>query len=86
MKKLGKSIPEIISETNEWLDVALQKHYTNLKIQPIEYIMQNNIDYCEGNVIKYVSRWKEKGGIEDLEKAKVYLDFLIRKEKGEKIV
>ena len=52
-------------------------HYKQLPIQPVEYIYANNIGYFEGNVIKYVTRWKEKGGIKDLEKAKHYIDLLI---------
>jgi hypothetical protein len=36
-------------------------HYANKAIQPIEYIMSNNLGFCEGNVVKYVSRWKDKG-------------------------
>ena len=52
-------------------------HYKKLKIQPIEYIHANGIGYMEGNVIKYVSRWKDKNGIKDLEKAKHYIDMLI---------
>ena len=55
-------------------------HYKKLKIQPIEYIHANNIGYMEGNVIKYVSRWREKNGIKDLEKAKHYIDLLIEME------
>jgi hypothetical protein len=55
-------------------------HYKKLKIQPIEYIHANQIGYMEGNVIKYVSRWKEKNGIKDLEKAKHYIDLLIELE------
>lgn len=55
-------------------------HYKNLKIQPIEYIMANGLNYCEGNVIKYVTRYKQKGGIIDLEKAKHYIDLLIEQE------
>lgn len=46
-------------------------------IEPIEFIMSNDLGFCEGNVIKYVSRWKEKNGIEDLKKARTYLNFLI---------
>ena len=46
-------------------------------IQPWDYIISNDIGYLEGNVIKYVSRWKDKGGIQDLEKAKHYLEKLI---------
>lgn len=52
-------------------------HYKDLKIQPVEYIMANNIPYMEGNVIKYVTRWRDKGGLRDLEKAKHYLEMLI---------
>jgi hypothetical protein len=55
-------------------------HYKKLKIQPIEYIYANQIGYMEGNVIKYVSRWKDKNGIKDLEKAKHYIDLLIELE------
>ena len=55
-------------------------HYKKLKIQPIEYIHANNIPYFEGNVIKYVSRWRSKNGLADLEKAKHYLELLIELE------
>ena len=55
-------------------------HYKKLKIQPVEYIMANSIPYMEGNVIKYCTRWKDKGGIEDLKKAKHYLEILIENE------
>ena len=40
-------------------------------------------DYCKGNVLKYIWRWRDKAGIEDLEKAKVYLDWLIESAKAE---
>lgn len=52
-------------------------HYKDMAIQPLEFILANNISFCEGNVIKYVSRWKEKGGVEDLRKAKHYIEVLI---------
>ncbi|MCX2780410.1 DUF3310 domain-containing protein [Microbulbifer thermotolerans] len=52
-------------------------HYKNLAIQPVEYIHANNLGFCEGNVIKYVTRWRNKNGIKDLEKAKHFLDLLI---------
>ena len=63
-------------------------HYANKKIQPIEYIMANNLNFCEGNVVKYITRWREKGGVESLRKIKHYVDFLIEEEvngKEEKI-
>ena len=60
-------------------------HYQNLAIQPIEYIHANKIPYIEGNVIKYVSRWRSKNGLQDLEKARHYIDMLIEFEtRGDK--
>ena len=56
------------------------KHYTNGKIEPIDYINGNDMDYLEGNIIKYISRYKYKNGIEDLEKARFYLNMLIERE------
>ena len=55
-------------------------HYRSKAIQPVEYIHANDIGYFEGNVIKYVSRWKDKGGLADLEKARHYLALLIELE------
>jgi hypothetical protein len=66
--------------TNETPALTLQiggSHYKGLLIQPVEYIMKNGIPFMEGNVIKYVSRWRDKGGVEDLKKARHYLDMLI---------
>jgi hypothetical protein len=56
------------------------KHYKELAIQPVEFIHANGIGYMEGNVIKYVTRWKAKGGLADLEKAKHYIELLIELE------
>jgi hypothetical protein len=53
------------------------EHYKDLKIQPVEYIHSNGLGFCEGNVIKYVTRWRAKDGINDLRKARHYLDLLI---------
>lgn len=55
-------------------------HYKGLKIQPIEYIHANNLGYCEANVVKYISRWRSKGGLQDLQKVKHYVDLLIKLE------
>jgi len=52
-------------------------HYNRHAIQPIEFIMKNNLSYCVGNVIKYVVRYSYKNGVEDLKKARQYIDFLI---------
>jgi hypothetical protein len=55
-------------------------HYKSMAIQPIEFITKNNLPYCEANVVKYISRWRDKGGKKDLEKAKHYIDLLIQLE------
>jgi len=52
-------------------------HYKSKGIQPVEYAYRNNLGFIESNVVKYVSRWKEKNGIQDLKKARHYLDILI---------
>ena len=55
-------------------------HYQKLKIQPIDYILANELGFCEGAIVKYISRWRDKGGIEDLRKIKHFCDFLIENE------
>ena len=63
------------------LDVQVDgNHYKQMKIQPVEYIHANGIPYLEGNVIKYISRWRNKNGVADLEKAKHYIELLIELE------
>ncbi len=52
-------------------------HYKSKAIQPWDYIAANELGYFEGNIVKYVSRWKDKGGLDDLRKARHYLDKLI---------
>jgi hypothetical protein len=74
----------ITTEENEAFD-ALSKqvagnHYKDLPIQPVQYIYANALGYFEGNVVKYVSRWRNKNGIADLEKAKHYIELLIELE------
>lgn len=56
------------------------KHYKDMAIQPVEFVHKNNIPYIEGCVIKYVCRWKKKNGVEDLKKAKHFLELLIEME------
>ena len=58
-------------------------HYKGMKIQPVQFIHANNIGYLEGNIIKYVCRWRGKNGMADLEKAKHYIELLIALEGGD---
>jgi len=55
-------------------------HYRAKGIQPIEYIHANNLGFCEGNVVKYVTRHKEKHGAADIQKAIHYLELLLELE------
>ena len=55
-------------------------HYKKLAIQPFEFIERNRLGFAAGNVIKYLCRYRTKGGLEDLEKARHYLDLLIELE------
>lgn len=57
------------------------QHYEQFEIEPVEFITQNRLNYLQGNIIKYILRYKQKNGIEDLEKAKTYLEYLINFEK-----
>jgi len=59
-------------------------HYKTMMIQPLEYALANNLGICEHAVVKYISRWREKGGVEDLRKAKHYIEILIEREISEK--
>ena len=52
-------------------------HYTDMAIQPFTYIHANGLGFAEGCVVKYVSRWRAKNGIEDLRKARHFIDMLI---------
>ena len=75
-----------LEEIEEWNKLtAMNKqvdgnHYKDLPIQPVEYIHANALGYFEGNVVKYISRWRKKNGIADLEKAKHYIELLIELE------
>ena len=59
-------------------------HYIFFEIQPYEFIAKNELTFFQGNVIKYVCRYKHKNGIEDLEKIKHYCDLEIKKIKDAK--
>jgi hypothetical protein len=54
-------------------------HYAKYKIEPISFIVENELDYCQGNIIKYIMRYKDKNGLEDLYKAEWYIKELIRR-------
>ena len=55
-------------------------HYSSMKIQPVEFIIANNLPYLEGSILKYICRHRAKNGKQDLEKAAHYLQMLIEAE------
>jgi len=60
------------------------KHYNQLAIQPRDYITKNNLGYNEGNIVKYISRWRFKDGLVDLKKAQNYINYLIKLEEAKR--
>jgi len=60
------------------------EHYRKLKIQPIEYIQANDLGFEEGSVVKYITRHKDKNGVQDLRKAIHFIELLIAHDYPEK--
>jgi len=61
------------------------EHYKGMVIQPVEFIQKNRLGFVEGNIIKYICRWRAKNGIEDLHKVRHYIDLLIDLESAEAV-
>lgn len=94
---LHKECLEIISEDGGYMQeevpqentTALTKqeggdHYKTLKIQPVEYIVANNLTFLQGNVVKYITRYKQKNGVEDIKKVIHYCELILQLEYGHK--
>jgi len=82
-----KDTEELVKDLRDYAnrqfdDITKPEHYcAGFQIEPLDYILKNGLDFLEGNIIKYVSRYDMKGGVKDLEKAKFYIDRLIEREK-----
>lgn len=75
--------PTAISGAQSALDTQVGgDHYKGMKIQPVAFIVANNIPYREANAIKYLCRHKNKNGLQDLEKALHYVQMLIEEAKA----
>ena len=78
LSRLGGPVSSSVSRPMDANEVQVAgSHYKHKTIQPWDYIAANALGYFEGNVIKYVSRWRDKDGVDDLRKARHYLDKLI---------
>ena len=76
----GKAVQEGVQDLGKadvWQTQVGGSHYKDMAIQPMQYSMANGLDPLQHTVVKYVSRFREKNGIEDLRKAKQTLDLLI---------
>tara|TARA_R110000851_G_scaffold299130_1_gene455006 strand:+ start:621 stop:875 length:255 start_codon:yes stop_codon:yes gene_type:complete len=67
-------------ESREIENMLINKEHYKGGIEPTEYIKANSLDFFEGNVVKYITRWRKKDGINDLRKAKDYIEMLIKQE------
>lgn len=79
--RLGSGVAGLGEATKPYDTQVGGSHYTKLKIQPMQYSMANGLDALQHTVVKYVTRFRDKNGIEDLEKAKHAIDMLIQHEK-----
>ena len=82
MSTTPKKPQQKLNQENTEKNIRQQPHYTQYQIQPVEFIARNNLSFLQGNVIKYLLRYNLKNGLEDLNKARHYLDMLISKEEG----
>lgn len=78
--KYNRDNEELVKEENK----IEPNYYMKYKIIPLDFILANNIPFVEANVIKYVCRWRDKNGVEDLKKAMSYLEKLIKNEESGK--
>ena len=86
----GKATPELKDlyyQTPEFAKRTLESplspnHYAKWKIEPITFIMENDVSFAEGNVIKYTMRHRDKNGVQDINKAIRYLEMIKENEYG----
>lgn len=79
--KSRSSLPPMQEQAKD--PVHRPSHYARFEIEPIYFIMKNKLPFAAGNVVKYVCRWDAKDGIQDLKKARRYLDIMIKQAEGD---
>ena len=87
MREQAYNAASYIADEHEVNPMEIQvggDHYKKCKIQPVEYIHANGLDFFQGNIVKYITRFRDKGGKADLEKIKHYCNMLIELEYPEK--
>ena len=96
MGMVDDAIKETVRDKKQFKKVSLEReaqiatnkqiggdHYKNCKIQPVDYIVENNLTFLEGNVVKYITRHRRKGeGASDIEKVIHYCELILEKDYG----
>lgn len=67
------------------MSLPTRDHYESKSIQPVEYIFANKLDFFEGNVVKYITRHRDKGGSDDLMKVLHYTCIILQNEYDQKV-
>jgi hypothetical protein len=81
--RINKEFGEKLAQAASALDTQVGgNHYKDMAIQPIEFTHKNGLNFCQGNIIKYATRYKAKNGVEDLKKVKHYAELLAKLEYG----
>ena len=96
LEEVAEWVDDAVEDVSDFVDSAVDalpfealrkqvsgSHYADQAIEPIDYVMANDLGYCEGNVVKYVTRHKLKNGKEDILKAIHYLEFILEFQYGE---
>ena len=98
MGMMDDAIRETVKDTKDFKKTNIKKeaiiatdrqvggdHYKTCKIQPVDYIVENNLTFLEGNVVKYITRHRRKGeGARDIEKVIHYCELILEKDYGRK--
>ena len=96
MGLMDKAIKETVKDKKDFKKINIEKearlaterqvggdHYKSCKIQPVDYIVENNLTFLEGNVVKYITRHRRKGeGASDIEKVIHYCELILEKDYG----
>jgi hypothetical protein len=80
---MSDGITEMMREANALTKQEGGDHYKSMKIQPVEFIVANNLGFLEGNIVKYVCRHHSKNKAQDIRKAIHYCELLLELEYGE---
>jgi hypothetical protein len=80
---MSDGMTEMLEEENALTKQVGGSHYNSMVIQPVEFIVANDIGFLEGNVIKYVCRHQDKNGADDIKKAIHYCELLLHTKYGD---